>query len=77
MLPAALASLWLNLENHEYRFMPQGERILLTYQAWVRKEWHDSLKMDKGFNIGLLNKTLLKAIAEEVWNLIREDGVRR
>jgi hypothetical protein len=73
----ALTHFFLNLEMSDYRSRPNGERILLAYQAWVRREWHDALKRDEGFNIGILNNTLLRTIADELWDTIRADGMKK
>jgi hypothetical protein len=73
----ALAHFFLNLEMSDYRSRPNGERILLAYQARVRREWHDALKRDEGFNIGIINDNLLRAIADEIWDIIRAEGMKK
>jgi hypothetical protein len=72
----ALASMWDDLQNHEYRHRPHGERTLLLYQARIRKEWHDSLKRQEGFNIAKFNENLLRSISDEVWSEVREEESR-
>jgi hypothetical protein len=73
----ALGQFWLALEISEYRLRPRGERILLIYQARVRREWHDSLKRQQGFNIGKINHALLRKVADEVYDNWRADATRR
>ena len=73
----ALAHFFLNIEMNDYRSRPNGERILLAYQARVRREWHDALKRDEGFNIGIINDTLLRMLADELWDTIRAEGMRK
>jgi hypothetical protein len=48
---------------HQYEF---GEQALLTYQVWVRQNWHNAFKQNSVFNIALLNKDLLQSIYKEV-----------
>lgn len=72
----ALANFFIQLEMSPMRWRPHGERILLFYQAKVRREWHDSLKRDQGFNIGNINDSLMRTISDEVWETIRGDGQR-
>ncbi|KAJ7845892.1 hypothetical protein B0H13DRAFT_1647158, partial [Mycena leptocephala] len=56
---------------------PSGERILLTYQAKVRLEWHDALDVDEGFDISEINETLMRSIGDDIWDEIRYDGIRQ
>ena len=62
----AFAQLFTQLELHPFRQQDHGERALITYQARVRREWHDQLKLGTGFNIGLLNEELLNNIYREL-----------
>ena len=62
----AFAQLFTQLELHHYRQREFGERALITYQARVRREWHDQLKMGSAFNIGILNEDLLQSIYKEL-----------
>jgi hypothetical protein len=61
----AFAQLFTQLELHPFRQREFGERALITYQARVRREWHDQLKLDAAFNIGLINEDLLQSIYKE------------
>ena len=56
----------MNLEVHHYRQWPYGEHALLIYQAHVRRDWHDQLKLGSGFNIAIVNETLLQSIHREI-----------
>ncbi|GLB39889.1 putative tyrosine recombinase [Lyophyllum shimeji] len=74
----ALAEFFLNLEYHPYRRRQQGEQILITYQARVRREWHDALKgSEPVFDISVINDALLKSIGDEIWDARRAEGVLR
>jgi hypothetical protein len=55
----ALANFFVSLDLHEMRLQPNGEEILLLYQARVRREWHDALKHNDGFNITIINDVLM------------------
>lgn len=61
-----LAQFFMNLEVHHFRQRAYGEHALLIYQARVRRNWHDQLKLGKGFNIAIINETLLQAIHREI-----------
>jgi hypothetical protein len=62
----AFAQLFTQLELHPYRQREFGERALIIYQARVRREWHDQLKIGSAFNIGKLNDDLLQGIYKEL-----------
>ena len=62
----AFAQLFTHIEIHPYRQREYGERALIIYQARVRREWHDQLKMCLGFNIGIINEDLLQSIYREL-----------
>lgn len=62
----AFAQLFTQLELHPYRQRELGERALITYQARVRREWHDQLKLGSAFNIGIINDDLLHGIYKEL-----------
>ena len=58
----AFAQLFTQLELHPYRQRDFGEWALIIYQARVRREWHDQLKIGAAFNVGILNEDLLVSI---------------
>jgi actin-related protein len=62
----ALAQFFMNLGVHHYRQRPHGEQALLSYQAQVRRDWHDQLKLGNGFNIAIINETLLQSIHRRI-----------
>ena len=62
----AFAQLFTRIETHPYCQWEYGERALIIYQARVRHEWHDQLKMGLVFNIGIINKDLLQSIYREL-----------
>jgi hypothetical protein len=72
----SLAHFFAGLDLNTYRNRANGEQILLTYQARVRREWHDALKRDQAFDISILNETLLRSIADEIWDNIRTEGIK-
>ncbi|OBZ73017.1 hypothetical protein A0H81_06635 [Grifola frondosa] len=56
----ALVLFFYGIENSDLRMKPYGEAALIKYQARVRKEWHDSMKHGPGFNISIMNKSILR-----------------
>jgi hypothetical protein len=62
----AFAQMFTLLELHPYRQREFGERALIIYQARVRREWHDQLKIGSAFNIGILNEDLLQGVYREL-----------
>ena len=62
----SFAQLFTQLELHPFRQREYGERALITYQARVRREWHDQLKLGSAFNIGRTNEDLLQSIYREL-----------
>ena len=62
----AFAQLFTQLELHPFRQREFGERALITYQARVRREWHDQLKLGMAFNVGIINEDLLHGIYKEL-----------
>jgi hypothetical protein len=73
----ALAIFWYNLQSHELRSRPNGQRVLLQYQARARREWHAALeRKDEGFNISLIDNDLLAKITREIFELDCEATLR-
>jgi len=56
---------------------PNGERVLLAYQAKARRQWHEDIARGQGFNIAQINPKLLATVADEVWDMIRLESVRK
>ncbi|KII82872.1 hypothetical protein PLICRDRAFT_180951 [Plicaturopsis crispa FD-325 SS-3] len=74
---SALADFFFEIETSPYRSRPNGERALMRYQARVRRDWHDHLERNEGFNIALINDKLLSSMADELWDEQRAEGMRR
>ena len=64
----------MNLEVHHYCQHPFGEQALLIYQAHVHQDWHDHLKQNKGFNLAVINKSLLQSIHCKVMDRAQADS---
>jgi hypothetical protein len=71
----ALTMFFMNIVTHPYRSEPFGDRTLLLYAARVRRDWHDSLTLNNAFDISIFNLTLMKNMAEEIWNKARLDSL--
>lgn len=68
---------YFNLEINEMCSQTHRERILLAYQARVRRQWHEDLMRQKGFNITIINQKLLSSVAEEVWDSICTESIKQ
>ncbi|KAF8257535.1 hypothetical protein EI94DRAFT_1817556 [Lactarius quietus] len=68
----SIASFYFNLELHPQKLQLNGRCALIHYQSRVQREWFDALKRDQGFNIELIQEDLLRAIADELNNTIRD-----
>ena len=62
----ALSLFFWKLETHTMRKNPLGNQIILAYAARVRRDWHDELKVDRGYDISIINDNLMRDIAFEV-----------
>ncbi|KAF8816899.1 hypothetical protein BYT27DRAFT_7062239, partial [Phlegmacium glaucopus] len=71
----ALAHFYFKLKDHPMRLRPNRDEILIIFQAVVRREWHDALERREGFNITNINKTTLRAIADEYHDKKRAEGL--
>ncbi|KAK6987600.1 hypothetical protein R3P38DRAFT_2805784 [Favolaschia claudopus] len=69
----ALAQFFYNLDNHVMRHEPHGEKTLLLFQARVRREWHDQLKLGTFFNIANINEDLLRTVRHELLDRMQLD----
>jgi len=75
-----LTTFYLNLENHPKCQEPDGDTVLLAYQAQVRHEWHIQLKNTTGepaFDISFINDDLVKKIGVKMWNTTKTQLVTR
>jgi len=73
----SLAHFYFNIELKPMQSQPNNERVLITYQAKVRWQWHDDLTRGQGFNITPMNQKLLSTMAEEVWDVVKLDAIRK
>ena len=62
----ALSLFFWKLETHTMRKNPLGNQIILAYAAHVRRDWHDELKVDRGYDISIINDNLMRDIVFEV-----------
>ncbi|KAG0697775.1 hypothetical protein DFH29DRAFT_984121 [Suillus ampliporus] len=68
----ALSLFFWHLENHLIRNNSDiGDLVVLHYASRVRQDWHDHLKRDNAFNIGVLNENLIRSINDELWDKVR------
>ncbi|KAG1849572.1 hypothetical protein C8R48DRAFT_750225 [Suillus tomentosus] len=68
----ALSLFFWHLENHPIRNNSDiGDLVVLHYASRVRQDWHDRLKHDEAFNIGILNENLICSINDELWDKVR------
>ncbi|SRR6266540_2536175 len=71
----ALAHFYFILEDHPMRMRPDGDRILIIFQAALRREWHDALDRNEGFNISKINPDTLRTVADEYYDNKRMEGL--
>lgn len=70
-----LMQFYLALDTHPLRKKAFGDQVLLTYQAEVRRHWHqEMLKGDSHpvFNIAKINGTLMREIEDDLYRQRRE-----
>ncbi|KAG1812702.1 hypothetical protein EV424DRAFT_1568082 [Suillus variegatus] len=72
----ALALFFTLITNHEHRVHPRGEKTLLRYAGFVRREWHDRLSQNQGFNIGIFNSALYNTLSDDVWEAERDESIK-
>jgi hypothetical protein len=72
----ALAVFFTVITNHEHRLRPRGEKTLLRYASFVRREWHDRLAQNEGFNIGTFNSVLYNSLSDDIWDEERDQGLK-
>jgi hypothetical protein len=63
---ASLNGLSTTLKMHPFRRVKHGKATLLLYQSRVRMSWHKRLKIDKGFEIHVVDNTKLNICMVEV-----------
>lgn len=74
----ALVHFFIGIETSAFRVRSHGEKVLLQYQARVRRHWQDCLKREEGatFNIALIDNRLLESISNEVWDAAHAENKR-
>ena len=75
-----LTTFYLNLKNHPKHQEPDGDAVLLAYQAQVHREWHIQLKSTTGepaFDISFINDDLIEKIGVKMWNATKTQLVIR
>ena len=72
----SFAHFYFNIEVDTMHLWPNREKILIAYQAKVRRQWHDNIARGQCFNIALINQKCLSTVAEEVWDSVRVDAIK-
>ena len=67
-----IATFFVNLDCHPRKGQKNGKPALLLYQSRARREWFEALKRGVGFNLALIQDELLRSLAEEVNDTIRD-----
>ena len=62
----SLATFFWNIETHPIHKMALGNKIVLSYAARVRQDWHDEIKANNGYDISVINENLMCDIAFEI-----------
>ena len=62
----ALSLFFWKLETHTMQKNPLGNQIILAYAVRIHCDWHDELKVDRGYDISIINDNLMCDIAFEV-----------
>ncbi|KAF8814160.1 hypothetical protein BYT27DRAFT_7082828, partial [Phlegmacium glaucopus] len=70
-----LTHFYFKLEDHPMCLRPNSDKILLIFQAVIRREWHDALERKEGFNITNINKATLRTIADKYHDKKRAEGM--
>ena len=77
-LISSLGRFFTALELHDFHHRPYGEAALIQYQAAVREQWHEELRVNKqAFDIGNINDTLLNSYYGQVLNRTQLESVNR
>ncbi|KAK7012905.1 hypothetical protein R3P38DRAFT_1540859 [Favolaschia claudopus] len=73
----ALTQFFYLIDTHTLREQKHGEKILITYAARYRLDWHRTLGTDQSFNIARINETMLHKIADEHFYKLRANEADR
>lgn len=74
---AMLEAFFYTLSRHPFTRRPRGKDALITYQARVRRHWHEQLARDEGYNISKINLGLLNGILRELLSSAQEERISR
>jgi len=69
------AKFYVALETHPIRQTTYGNHIVIAYAGRARREWFDALKRDEGFNLAIIDPDLMKAVADKVKDLSRDEEI--
>ncbi|KAF8165622.1 hypothetical protein B0H34DRAFT_246454 [Crassisporium funariophilum] len=73
---ACLAEFYVLLETHPLQYQSEfGNKIIITYASTARREWIEAMKREEGFNLTLINPTLMASIAETVKDAARKEEI--
>lgn len=68
----AMHAFFFRLTNHKLRNDgPEGLKVLILYQAWVRREWHRQIKNPPKvgiFDIGLIDDKVLRTLKDQIYD---------
>ena len=73
----SFARFYFHLELDPMHSCPNGEQVLLAYQVKVQHQWHEDIAQGQGFNISQINQKLLATIAEEVWDAVHLEAIKK
>ncbi|KIK96850.1 hypothetical protein PAXRUDRAFT_137560 [Paxillus rubicundulus Ve08.2h10] len=62
----SLAKFFWNIEMDPMQSGPNGSATILTYASQACQKWYDDLKVNRAFNIAIINKSLIHNISWEV-----------
>ena len=68
-----VAKFYVALETHPIHQSSHGNRIVTAYAGRARCKWFDTLKMDEGFNLAIINAELMKSVADEIKDFSRDE----
>ena len=63
---SALSLFFWKLEIHTMQKNPLGNQIILIYTAHIHHNWHNELKVNRGYDISIINDNLMCDITFEV-----------
>lgn len=70
----SLAAFFWKIETHPIHKTVLGNKIVLTYAARVHWDWHDEIKADNGYDISVINETLMRDITFEIQSNNHQKG---